>query len=233
MPSPGAIVRDIHRLRRSVKDLTIRIDQGPKQLKAQHNKVARQEEILKKAQDELKHLKVKTHDRELSLKITTDQKTKYERQLNDIMSKKEYDALKHELATTREQFMRLEDEILAGMMEIEERQAKLPELEKALAQARADAAQVERDYQARMADLAGQRDRVMQELTQVEATLPEDFKPQYDRLIHSKAEDAMTAVTGKTCVACYTEITTQNYNDLVQGFFILCKSCGRMLYLAE
>src|SRR5262245_49470373 len=172
MPGPGAIVRDIHRLRRNIKDLTTRIDQGPKQLQAQRNKVARQEEILKKAQDELKHLKVKTHDRELSLKITTDQKAKYERQLNDIMSKKEYDALKHELATTREQFSRLEDEILASMMETEERQAKLPELEKALAQARADAAQFERDYQARMADLARQRDEVLRELSQVEATLP-------------------------------------------------------------
>jgi len=233
MPSPGAIVRDIHRLRRSVRDLTTRIDHGPKQLQAQHNKVLRQEEILKKAQDELKHLKVKTHDRELSLKITNDQKTKYERQLNDIMSKKEYDALKHELATTREQFARLEDEILAGMMEIEERQAKLPELEKGLAQTRADAAQFERDYQARMADLAGQRDRAAKELAQVEATLPDDIKPQYDRLIGSKAEDAMSAVEGKTCLACYTEITTQNHHDLLQGVLILCKSCGRILYLAE
>src|SRR5262249_915824 len=147
---PGAILRDIHRLRRNIKDLSTRIEQGPRQLQTQHARVARQEEILRKAQEAIKQLKVKIHDRELSLKISTDQIKKYERQLNDIMSKKEYDALKHELATAREQGSRLEDEILAGMMDLEEQQARLPELEKTLAQTREEAAQFERDYQARM-----------------------------------------------------------------------------------
>src|SRR5207253_3106875 len=113
---------------------------------------------------------------------------------------------------------------LTAMMEIEERQAKLPEMERALAQAREEAALFERDYQARMNDLAAQRDRLRNELKDVEATLPEDLKPAYDRLIGVKAEDAMSGVHGKTCAACYTEITTQNYHELVQGYFILCKS---------
>src|SRR5215831_8293978 len=100
MPAPGATLREIHRLRRAAKDLSTRIESGPRQVKAQRAAVARHEENLKKAQDELKHLKVHTHEKEVSLKSATEQIKKYEKQLNDIMSKKEYDALKHELATT-------------------------------------------------------------------------------------------------------------------------------------
>jgi len=233
MPGPGAILRDIHRLRRNIKDLTTRIDQGPRQLQTQHARVAHQEENLKKAQDQIKQLKVKIHDRELSLKITTDQKAKYERQLNDIMSKKEYDALRHELATTRTHEGKLEDEILAGLADIEERQAKIPELDKTLAHTKAQTAEFERAHDARMADLNRQRDDVLKQLGDVEATLPDDIKPQYDRLIGFKGEDAISAVEGKTCVACYTEITSQNFHDLMQGKFLLCKSCGRILYLPE
>lgn len=233
MPGPGAILREIHRLRRAARDLNDRIEAGPRQLKAQHAAVARAEENLKKAQDELKHLKVKSHQQEVSLKAATDQTKKYEKQLNDIMSKKEYDALKHELATTRAAEAKLEDEILALLTAIEEHSAKVPELEKILTQTRAQAAEFEQQHETRMADLRRQRGEVLKQLADVEATLPEDIKPQYDRLIGFKGEDAMSAVQGKTCVACYTEITTQNEHDLRQGQFILCKSCGRILYLPE
>jgi uncharacterized protein len=232
MPS-GATLREIHRLRRAAKDLTERIDAGPKQIKAQHAAVARHEENLKKAQDELKHLKVHTHEKEVSLKAASEQIKKYEKQLNDIMSKKEYDALKHELATTRAGEGKLEDAILGAFTDIEERQKRIPELEKTLAQSRAQAAQLEREQESRLADLKRQRDEVQKQLAEQESGLPDDIKPHYDRLIGSKGEDALAPVENKTCIACYTGITAQNYNDLTAGRFILCKSCGRILYLPE
>src|SRR5262249_51783582 len=136
MPA-GATLREIHRLRHAAKDLTERIEAGPRQIKAQHAAMARHGENLKKAQDDLKHLKVQTHQKEVSLKSASEQIKKYEKQLNEIMSKKEYDALKHELATTRASEGKLEDEILAAFTDVEERQKKIPELEKTLAQSKA------------------------------------------------------------------------------------------------
>lgn len=233
MPGSGVILREIHRLRRHAKDLTGQIEQGPRQVKAQKASIVRQEEALKKAQDELKQLKIKTHDKEVSLQATEDQIRKYEKQLNDIISKKEYDAIKHELATCRAGQAKLEDEVLQGMMDSEELQAKIREMEKALAQARVQAAQLEGALETRQADLGRQRDAVVRQLAEVEATLPVDNKPLYDRLIASQGEDAMSGVANRVCLACYTEITAQNFNDLSAGKFLLCKSCGRILYLPD
>jgi predicted nucleic acid-binding Zn-ribbon protein len=233
MAGPGTILREIHRLRRNAKDLTTKIEQAPKQVKAQHAAAARTEEIFKKAQDELKHLKVNAHEKEVSLKATSEQIKKYDGQLAGIISKKEYDAFKNELATCQNTVAKLEDEILAILGEIEPRQIKLPELEKNLAQLKTQAAQFERDQDTRIADLKRQRDEVMQKLAEAESTLHEDIRPQYDRLVNAQGENAMSAVENKVCVACYTEITAQSYNELLNGKYLLCKSCGRILYLPE
>ncbi|HMF16558.1 MAG TPA: C4-type zinc ribbon domain-containing protein [Gemmataceae bacterium] len=233
MSAPGAILREIHRLRRNAKDLKGKIDQGPKQLKTQEDKVARQEQILKQAQDDLKHLKVATHEKEGSLKVTDEQVKKYTKQLSDIMSKKEYDALKSELTHSRDKAAKLEDQILEALGQIEERTAQIPVLENNLKEARAQAEQFNREYQARLADLAKQHQETLAKLAEVEGTLPADIKPQYDRLTAAKGEDALALVEGRTCTSCYTEITPQSYNDLIRALFVLCKNCGRMLYLAE
>lgn len=233
MSAPGAALREIHRLRKHAKELRLRIEQGPKQLQGQKDKVARQEQILKQAQDEVKQSKVAAHEKEGSLKIVDEKIKKYEKQLNDIMSKKEYDALRHELAHARDQVSKLEDEILTKLTEIEERAARVPEVEKNLQEAKIQAAQVAKDYETRMGDMARQQEEALGKLAEIEATLPEDIRAQYDRLTKLKGEDALSAVEGHTCVACYTEITPQNINDLARGLFVLCKSCGRMLYLPE
>ena len=233
MSAPGAILREIHRLRRNAKDLKGKIDQGPRQLKGQEDKVTRQEQILKQAQEDLKRLKVATHEKEVSLKASDELVKKYTKQLSDIMSKKEYDALKAELAHARDKAAKLEDQILEALGQLEEQTAQIPVLENHLKETRAQAEQFNRDYQARLADLANQLKDVQSKLAEVEGTLPEDIKPLYDRLTSLKGEDALALVESRTCTACYTEITPQSYNDLIRALFVICKSCGRMLYLAE
>jgi len=233
MPAPAATLREIHRLRRHAKDLQGRIDQQPRLQKAQQNAVVKQEENLREAQESLKHLKVTIHEKEVTLRTVQQLITKHEKQLNESTSKKEYDALKAEIAAGRAEVRRLEDEILDTMAVAEERAAGLPDLEKAVKQTKAELAQFERDSQARLEDLSGQRERVFQQLAEIESTLPEDMRQQYDRLVKAQGDDALAAVAGRTCTACHTEITAQQFNELLSSRLVYCKSCGRILYLPE
>jgi predicted nucleic acid-binding Zn-ribbon protein len=233
MPGPAEILREIHRLRRFAKELETKIEQGPRSLKAQQTRQARQEEALRLAQEGVKRLKVKIREDETTHKDTLQQIAKYEKQQNTAASKKEYDAFQHEIDTARAKVRKLEDNILDAMGQSEDEAAKLPELEKAVQQVREEVARFERDSAERLAGFAEQLKQARQQIADVEATLPTDVRPQYNRLIAAKGEDALSTVNGRTCSACYTEITAQNYNDLSQGNFVLCKSCGRMLYLPE
>jgi uncharacterized protein len=233
MPGPAVIFRQIHRLRRFTHDLQEQLRRAPLQLKAQQAKVARQEELQREAQEAIKHLKVEVHAKEVTLKTTHAQVAKHQKQLNEATSKKEYDALQAEITAGRAECQRLEDEILACMAEGEEKTAQLPELEKAVRQAKEEYARFEAGQQERQAGLQAQLAEAQGQLLEAEAGIPPDTRVQYERVVASKGPDALAAVQNRTCSACYTEITAQQYNELLQEQFVLCKACGRILYLPE
>jgi predicted nucleic acid-binding Zn-ribbon protein len=231
MATPAQILKDIHRLRRHIKDLDAKLDQGPKAHKAHKLKVTQAEEALHKAHDAIKHLKVKIHEKEVSVKAAQQSIEKLEK--TPVSNKKEYDALRTEIATAKKAIRDLEDQMLEAMTEVEDKTKQTPEAEKALHKAKADAAQFEKDHQERLNRWTQERQSALQQLAQVEATLPEDLKIIYDRMVSSKFADAISAVQGRICVTCYTEVTPQMSNELQRGLWVICKSCGRMLYLEQ
>jgi len=233
MAGPGPILREIHRLRRHIKDLEGKIESGPRQLKAQQNKIAKDEDNLKKAQEALKQSKVKIHDKEVSIKATQAEIQKYEQQLGQISTKKEYDALRAEIASSRQRIAMIEDEILELMLVSDDKARAIPDAEKAVAKAKEDVAQFERDLAERLERYKVEKEQALVELKKIEAELPDDVRPQYDRLIASRFEDCISLVEGMICTACYTEVTAQMGNDLRRGAFLLCKNCGRMLYTSD
>jgi predicted nucleic acid-binding Zn-ribbon protein len=233
MAGPAAILREIHRLRRHAKDLQLEIERAPRLVKAQQGRVSSQEDALRDAQDKLKKLKVTYHEKELELKTTLQHIDKHERQLNEAGSKKEYDALKVEIASDKKKCQQLEDEILNSLTQTDEVTAQLPELEQARTRARVDYADYEKSSAERVTSLSQRLEETIKAIGDVEASLPGDMRSQYNRLITARGEDALAAVQNQTCMACYTEITAQNSNDLSLGQFVCCKSCGRALYLPE
>lgn len=233
MTTPAAILRELHRLRRHAKDLKDEIERMPRQLKAQQGKVARQEEAIKQAHEGIKKLKVTASDKEKSLKAKHAEIAKYEKQRNEATAKKEYDALLVEITAAKEACVKLEEAILSGMTEIDEQNARVPELEKLLKQAQLDVVNFDSVCKEKQAEMAKELQKSLDQLKEVEASLADDIRAQYDRQVASRGEDSMSAVNNRTCVACYTGITAQQYNELVQGMFVLCKSCGRVLYLPE
>lgn len=233
MPGPTVTFREVHRLRRFAQDLQEQLDRLPRQLKAQQAKVTRQEELLREAQDTIKHLKVAVHEKEVSLRTAHNQIAKRKKQLDEVSSKKEMDALQSELTADRATCARLEDEILEGMTQAEEKTGQLPELEKAVQKAKEEYAQFEAGVGARQADLRAQLAQAQQQLAEVETGLPAEVRTQYNRVVGARGADALAAVRDRNCSACYTEITAQSYNELQQERCVVCKSCGRYLYLPE
>jgi len=42
--------------------------------------------------------------------------------------------------------------------------------------------------------------------------------------------DGMAMIDGRICTVCNTELTPQNASEVKRGMFVLCKSCGRIMY---
>lgn len=226
-------LRQLHRLHRSARDLREQLERLPQQMKIQKAKLERQEKNLHDGQEAIKKLKVGTHEREVSLKTLHTQIKKHEKQREEAANKKEYDALQHEIDQDRAQVKKIEDELLTSMMEIEERTAAIPVLEKTLADAKAEFAKFEATAGERQKELAEAGAKALEELKAAEQSLPEDIRAEYNRSVKGMGADALSPVKGDTCVACSTSITQQRQHDLLLGKFCVCRSCGRMLYLPE
>ena len=233
MTSTAELMREVHRLRRFARDLQEQIDRAPKQLQIQKAKLARQEDAVRENNDAIKKLKVAVHEKEVTLKTTHAQIAKHQAQLNAAASKKEYDALQTEIAGDRAKCATLEEESLTALAESEERAAKIAELDKAAKTAKEELARFEKDSAARLASLKTQLGETQARLKEVEATVPANVRPKYDRIVKGKGADAFAEVKEQSCGACRTEITAQQYNELLTGAFVECKSCGRILYLPE
>ncbi len=207
MPGPATTLRELHRLHRHAEDLRTQINRGPQTIKAHQEKTAKQEELLHQAQDSIKKLKVALHEKEVSLKAQQQVVAKHEKQLNEVSSRKEYDALRSEIESDKKACAKIEDATLEVMEEI--------------------------DVQTRRNDFTDRLNETLKSIREIETSLPDDVRAMYDRLVAARGDSAMSSVQGRTCTACYTEITAQNQNDLIQEKLVLCKNCGRILYLAE
>jgi len=225
------VLRDIHRLRKHASELQEQIDRSPVQLKAQKNRAAKAEAALAEAQDALKKAKVAILEREATLKSAHQQIAKYERQKNEATDPKAYEALQHEIAAAKKQAQALEDEILEGMAGVEVKTAKLPELEATKKKVLAEVKAFEGEQKERQARLSGELKSAMEQLKTAEAQVPDDFRPQYQRLVNAYGADSLAAVEGQTCSHCHMQITFQQQHEVTTGHFICCTSCGRGLYL--
>ena len=230
MAGPAFIFREIHRLRRFLRDGQEQIDRIPRQRKAYEAKLAKVEQILKDEQETIKKLKVTGSDREKTLKSTEDQIKRYQTQLESAANKKITDALTLEIAAARERCGKLEDEILGAIGEGEERQAKVPEMERAAANVRADLARYEAEVAPRKATLDAQMKEAQGQLAELDKQIPADLLEQYRRTVASQGADGFALVQNDTCTGCNTEIIRQVRLDLTRGLFLMCHSCGRILY---
>ncbi|SRR6266568_3141761 len=232
MPSIVETLREAHRLRKLIRDLQEQIAEGPSLLSAEQARLTRAESDLQEAKDGLKRLKIDVHDKETTLKATHQQVAKYEKQRETAASKKELDAFDHEIAHNRQKCSQLEDEILAGLGEIDERTAQIPLLEKELAKVREESAGFQKEANERQARLKSELERAQSELAQWEKNLPSDVRATYIRLVASHGPDAMAKAENRTCQACYASLTLQTLRELEGGGrFVTCTICGRMLYV--
>jgi uncharacterized protein len=231
--SISPILRECHRLRKHLRSLQEEIDRGPRVMKAQQAKLAAEEQAYKDAYDKIKQLKLKLKDDEGSLKQLETHLGKLFTRSMEVTTMKEMDATRAETATANAKKGELEDAILAGMTEIEERTADLPNVEARWANAQKEFAQYQVDAKERLERMIEDQKLSTAELAKKDAELPPEVKSLYDRQVKAHGADGLAGVVGRVCQHCRATLTEQQRNEMLRGRFLTCPSCYRAMYLAE
>jgi predicted nucleic acid-binding Zn-ribbon protein len=233
------VLRKLHRIHRQLSDLRLRLERGPKQIAARESNVAQQQELLTRLQGESKAFRVATDSKQLQFKSKEDKVRELRVKLNTATSNREYQALKDQIAADEMSNSVLADEILEAMEKADSLQTGIAEAAAVLAKAKEDTEKARQEIAQREPAIQGDVQRLEADLRECEALLPEDIRDTYHRLVRHRGEDALAPIEyaprqeDQFCGGCNQQVPINMYNALTLNRPILCKSCGRMLYLPE
>ena len=169
--------------------------------------------------------------REKDLEDNRIKRQKYEGQLYQVKTNKEYSAVLAEIEEVKQEKARIEEEIL-GYMEQQERAAADVKVAEARlgtreAEGRSEEARIAEKLRGAEADLA----LVRSERAQVARGLPAGVLDDYDKILRHRGVAVVEVTRPNFCGGCRVTITPQRLQELrQQNALIHCESCGRYLY---
>jgi uncharacterized protein len=228
-----SVLRTLHRLHRQLTDLKGRLDRGPKQIHAAEANLKHREELLAKTKAESKTLRMAADAKQLQLKSNEDKVKDLRRKLNAAASNREYQLLLEQIAGDEMANSVLTDEILESLEKVDAFQKNIANAETGAAAAKQKVAQVRAEVAEQEPLLQADFARLDAELKESEATLPNEVREMYQRVVRGKGEDALAMVEDQFCGGCNQQIQLNMLNQVMLGQPIFCKTCGRLLYLPE
>jgi len=188
-------------------------------------------QALSSAQTQTLKWTVRQRDLELKLQSLTEKIARFEQQLygGRVRNPKELSDLQAEVASLRRWQQKLEDDLLAAMIDLDE-------AEEARKKAQEHLDRTEADWSARQADLMAEREELRARLAELQRAR-EDLLPQidahdrtvYEDLRRRKAGVAVAQVRDGSCSACGVSISAGRRYQLREGKLVCCSNCERIL----
>lgn len=234
MTTTANSLREIHSLHQRAKAIRDRLAGVPKAVAARSGMVAKKQEAVDKAKKDLQQVKVNKASKESQRKSIHQKMDDYASKLLSVKKNDEYKAIQNEIAVLKSQVNKVDDEIIECELEIETREAAVKAVELELKKVQDDLAAFQKQAEdARPADEAKLAE-LSQAVAEAEAIIPVDLRDKYQRIIRQKGADALAIVEEGACTGCFMSVTSQMLNDLINcDTLVFCRSCGRVLYMAE
>ena len=233
MTATAETMSHLHRIHKQLTDRRERLEAGPQRVMAHEAQFAKLEKDKLQAKDNATQLRMAIDSKQLLLQSAENKISELKGKLNSCSSNREYQALGEQIAAAEMANSVLEDEILEAMDKSERLALAVTEAEGEVSKGAtllADAKQtVAEEVQAHKASIA----ELESQLAESEMHLPDEVRSDYDRIVRTRHEDSMAAVEGDICIGCYQQITPNMVNHLAMKEVVICKACGRLLYVAE
>ena len=203
----------------------------PVQIAAIHAAVDQAKKSVDTAKANLDTARKSQRAREKDLEDNRVKRQKYEGQLYQVKTNKEYSAVLVEIEEVKQEKSRIEEDILA-LMETQERLASdVKEAEAGWRQREGEGKAEEAALAETLRGVEAQLATVRSERTGLASGLSPGVLTDYDRIRRNRGVAVAEVTKPNSCGGCRVTITPQRLQELrQQNAFIHCESCGRYLY---
>ena len=217
----------LSKLRRNKKSM-------PLQLEAIRNRIEEKKQDIQSAEEEIKAVKIEIKGKELELHNAEDGIKKFQQQLLQIKTNKEYKALLVEIGGKKADNSCIEDDILDLMDKLDQKELRLNRGKDSLKE-------IEKKFQQEEARIKKEMQRVEKAIKEEEVKrekiavkVDSNVLSVYTRLINNQDGLAIVPVIDGACGGCHLSLRPQTINEIKRAQdLVTCERCSRIFYLNE
>ncbi len=206
----------------------------PAEVNKLQNEFGQKAKSLSEYEDRLKTMQLKRKEKELDLENKEGGIKKYQVQLYQVKTNKEYSSLMQEIENLKADNSVLEEEILKILeetdtvrIELAQRKEGLVQEEKRLSVEKQKIEEQIRSIERKLEELNSQRG-------QVAAKLDTKIISRYERILKNKGGLALVSIENDACQGCHMSLPPQVINEIkMKDKIITCENCARILYSKE
>ena len=186
---------------------------------------------LSAAEKDLRDLQVKRKAKEVDLETKEGQVKKYQIQLYQVKSNKEYASLQNEIAGLKVDNSLLEEEILRLMEEADQKRVQVDQVKQETERLMQVYRQEEERIQKEIEVLEKEMEHL---LKRRQAFIPEvdpKLLSRYERILAGRGGMGMAPIDETSCLGCHMQLPPQVINEArLREKIVTCENCSRILY---
>ncbi len=197
----------------------------------------RREEAKARVADAEHRLSATEHDRrdqEGELQLENERLSKFKKQLYQVKTNKEYEAVLHEITGSEKRVGEIEEKVLLAMVGVDEAKRAVAESGRQLQESSKACDAEEAGLRARMAQVERETAAAEGERAALAAAIDAPTLARYEQIRARRGGVAVVEARQGTCQGCRVQLQPQIYNDLFREADILtCQSCQRILFVVH
>jgi hypothetical protein len=207
------------------------VDAVPARFEAIDQQIQSTTAAVVQAKEKLAANQKKRRDLEGEVKVIREAIAKYKRQLNDVKSNKEYDAINKEITETQSRIDGIEEAILNEMIAADDIEKEIKTAQKRQLDEQGHLTRDKEAVAAEKAALERQKTAVESERAALQPVIPADQLRLYERIHRKMGGTAMSRISDDFCSICMMRVRPQLLDEIIAGKAIVtCEACGRILY---
>jgi hypothetical protein len=189
---------------------------------------------LKSLEDGVKTLQVKRKEREGDLQAKEDAIKKFQTQMYQVKTNKEYSAFQEEIARAKADGSIIEEDIIKLFDLIDAENKKISQEKEFLKKEEAFLGEEKKKLSEEAGRAKAELDGLKTQRAALAGKVDGTLLPKYERIVASKGGLAVVPVANDSCQGCFRIMPPQVINEIkMNSALIFCENCARILYIEE
>jgi predicted nucleic acid-binding Zn-ribbon protein len=189
---------------------------------------------LKKLEDESKALMLKRKEKEGEIESKEGGIKKYQSQLYQVKTNKEYSALQDEIGRAKADISVIEEEVIKILDLIDAKNREIAKEKEAVRSEEVVLAGEKKKLEEHGASVKAELEGIRAKRAELAAKIEPKGLAKYERLLKNKDGLAIVPVAGDACQGCFSILPPQVINEIrMKESLVVCESCARILYIEE